>query len=178
MVEIDLASQDSFPLRMTSPTPIAPPSCSETASPNWQIELLYDGECPLCLREVHFLRQKDAGRGIVSFVDIADLAYDPEQHGGIDFETAMGRIHALLPDGSVIRDVEVFRRVYAALGMGWVYAATKWPLVGPLVDRIYDIWAHKRLAIAGRPDLETVVADRQRRLEDCGNGDRCKVPST
>jgi predicted DCC family thiol-disulfide oxidoreductase YuxK len=38
--------------------------------PTWKIELLYDGKCPLCLREVNFLRQKDAGRGIVSFVDI------------------------------------------------------------------------------------------------------------
>ncbi|HEY9740679.1 MAG TPA: DCC1-like thiol-disulfide oxidoreductase family protein, partial [Coleofasciculaceae cyanobacterium] len=28
--------------------------------PSWQIKLLYDGECPLCVREVNFLRKRDA----------------------------------------------------------------------------------------------------------------------
>ena len=97
---------------------------------NWKIKLLYDGKCPLCLREVNFLLKRDAGRGIVNFVDIADLNYQPEENGGIDFETAMGRIHAVLPDGTVIKNVEVFRRVYEELGMGWVYAITKLPLLG------------------------------------------------
>ena len=44
----------------------------ESAAPAWQIELLYDGECPLCVREVNFLKKRDAGRGLVSFVDIAE----------------------------------------------------------------------------------------------------------
>lgn len=139
----------------------------------WQIELLYDSDCPLCMREVNFLQRKDAGRGLVSFVDIADLNYDPDLHGGIDYRTAMGRIHALLADGSVIQGVEVFRRVYKVLGMGWVYAATKWPVVGPLVDTLYDLWAAKRLAMTGRPDLAEILRDRQQKREDCG--DRCRM---
>jgi predicted DCC family thiol-disulfide oxidoreductase YuxK len=40
--------------------------------PSWKIKLLYDGECPLCVREVNFLTKRDAGRGLVSFVDIAE----------------------------------------------------------------------------------------------------------
>ncbi len=59
--------------------------------------MLYDGECPLCMREVNFLKRRDAGRGLVAFVDIADESYILEAHGGVDFETAMGRIHAVLP---------------------------------------------------------------------------------
>lgn len=140
------------------------------ANPTWQIELLYDGECPLCLREVNFLKQRDGGRGLVSFVDIAAPDYDPAAHGNVDFATAMGRIHAVLPDGSTIQNVEVFRRVYEILGMGWVYAATKWPVIGPLVDRAYDFWADRRLAWTGRPDLETLVAERAA----CSR-DRCSV---
>ncbi|MBE9076790.1 DUF393 domain-containing protein [Romeria aff. gracilis LEGE 07310] len=143
---------------------------SAASTPSWDIELLYDGNCPLCLREVNFLQKKDAGRGIVHFVDIADPDYDPAQHGDVDFETAMGRIHAVLPDGSVVKNVEVFRRVYSALGMGWVYAATQWPIVGPIVDKIYDFWADRRLAMTGRPDLETIVAQRQ----SC-ESDRCRI---
>jgi predicted DCC family thiol-disulfide oxidoreductase YuxK len=140
---------------------------------SWKIELLYDGQCPLCLREVNFLTRKDAGRGIVAFVDIADLDYDPSAHGGVEFAEAMGRIHAVLPDGTVVRDVEVFRRVYEALGMGWVYAATKWPIVRSIADKLYDLWASWRLALTGRPNLETLLSERQTRL-DRGEGGRCR----
>ena len=37
----------------------------------------------------------------------------------------MERIHGILPDGSVVVDVEVFRRCYDLVGLGWVYAATR-----------------------------------------------------
>ena len=139
----------------------------------WQIELLYDGDCPLCLREVNFLRRKDSGRGIISFVDIAALDYDPQHHAGIEFETAMGVIHAVKADGSIIRGVEVFRQVYEALGMGWIYAATRWPVVGSLVDKLYELWADRRLAMTGRPGLQEILRDRQQSFENCG--DRCRV---
>lgn len=142
--------------------------------PSWQIKLLYDGECPLCVREVNFLRKRDAGRGRVTFVDIADDDYTPDAHGGVDFETAMGRIHAVLPDGTVIKNVEVFRRVYEILGMGWIYAATKLPVIGWIVDTLYEIWADWRLALTERPDLATIISDRQKRIE-CKTLERCRL---
>lgn len=141
---------------------------------NWGIKLLYDGECPLCMREVNFLQKKDAGRGKVAFVDIAANDYNPEENAGIDFETAMGRIHGILPDGTVIKNVEVFRRVYEALGMGWVYAITKLPVLGGLANFIYGIWADLRLRLTGRPDLDTVIKQRQERL-GCDDEGRCRV---
>ncbi|NEP15844.1 MAG: DUF393 domain-containing protein [Leptolyngbya sp. SIO4C1] len=150
------------------------PAASSAKPSNWQIKLLYDGECPLCLREVNFLQKRDAGRGLVKFVDIAADDYAPDDNGGVDFETAMGRIHAVLSDGSVIRDVEVFRRVYQILDMGWIYAPTRWPILGPLVDKFYDIWAAWRLKLTGRPDLATIIAERQARKSEC-EADRCRL---
>ncbi|MBD1906996.1 DUF393 domain-containing protein [Funiculus sociatus GB2-A5] len=152
------------------------PESAEVATKpeSWQIELLYDGECRLCLREVNFLKRRDAGRGLVAFVDIAGDRYIPEAHGGVDFETAMGRIHAVLPDGTVIKNVEVFRRVYEILGMGWIYAVTKLPIIGSIVDWLYGIWADWRLALTGRPDLATIVSDRQKRIE-CETQGRCRL---
>jgi predicted DCC family thiol-disulfide oxidoreductase YuxK len=138
---------------------------SESTITPWKIKLLYDGLCPLCMREVNFLQKRDAGRGIVAFVDIADLDYAPEEHGGVSFEDAMGRIHAVLPDGTVIRDVAVFRRVYEELGMGWIYAATKWSVVGAIANLLYTLWAKLRLVLTGRPNLEEIVVDRQEKLE-------------
>jgi predicted DCC family thiol-disulfide oxidoreductase YuxK len=107
-------------------------------------------------------------------VDIADDNYSPDENGDIDFETAMGRIHALLPDGTVIKNVEVFRRVYENLGMGWVYAATKLPIIGSIVDKLYNIWADWRLALTGRPNLATIVSQRQQRIEGKTQG-RCRL---
>ncbi|MEQ9672314.1 thiol-disulfide oxidoreductase DCC family protein [Coleofasciculus sp. G2-EDA-02] len=147
---------------------------SPQQAPSWQIKLLYDGECPLCLREVHFLQQRDGGRGLVEFVDIADESYNPEDHSGIDYETAMGRIHGILPDGKIIKDIEVFRTVYEILGMGWIYAPTRLPILNILANQIYTIWANLRLKLTGRPSLATLVAQRQQRL-DCPDDQKCRL---
>ncbi len=146
---------------------------SPSMPPDWRIKLLYDGQCPLCLREVNFLKRRDNGRGLVAFVDIADDAYNPADNGGVDFETAMGRIHAVRVDGTVIQNVEVFRQIYDILGIGWIYAVTKLPVIGPLVDWLYEIWADWRLPLTGRSPLATLVAERQRRLA-CDTESRCR----
>lgn len=140
---------------------------------NWQIELLYDGECPLCLREVNFLRSKDRGRGLVNFVDIAQPDYNPLDHGGVSFEDAMARIHGVRADGTVVKNVAVFREVYEILGIGWLYAPTCWPIIGPLVDRIYDFWADRRLSWTGRSSLAEILAQRKKGM--CAT-DGCAFP--
>ena len=146
---------------------------NQVSQPTWKIKLLYDGECPLCVREVNFLTKKDAGRGIVNFVDISALDYDPKDNAKIDFTTAMGRIHGILPDGTVIKNVEVFRRVYEELGMGWVYAITKLPILGAIADWLYGIWADWRLKLTGRPDLEAIMTEREQKIKS--NSGRCRI---
>jgi predicted DCC family thiol-disulfide oxidoreductase YuxK len=148
-------------------------SMSKTIESSYEIKLLYDGECPLCLREVNFLRQKDARRGKVIFVDIADDNYSPEENAEISYEMAMGRIHAILADGTVITNIEVFRRVYEILDMGWIYALTKVPIIGFIANKIYEIWADLRLKLTGRKDLETLVFIREKRL--CEKNKQCNL---
>lgn len=138
-----------------------------SGTPTWKVKLLYDGACPLCLREVNFLARRDAGRGLVAFTDIAANEYNPSDNGDIDFETAMGRIHAITADGEILRNVAVFHYVYTVLGLGWVYVATQWPIIGPIIDRIYEFWADRRLALTGRPQLQAVIQEREQRLQRC-----------
>jgi len=159
---------------MVSSEATRPAQSSARNEPTWTVNLLYDGDCPLCLREVNFLTKKDAGRGIVKFTDIADLNYRAEDNGGVDFETAMGRIHAVMADGTVIKNVEVFQKVYEALGIGWMYAPTKWPVIGPLINKLYDLWADKRLAMTGRSSLTEVMTERQQKLA-CLDETRCRL---
>ncbi len=148
-------------------------SSTASSTPTWKINLLYDGDCPLCLWEVEALKRKDKGRGLVKFTNIADQDYAAADNGGVDYATAMGRIHAVLADGTVINNVEVFRQVYRVLGVGWLYAPTGWPILGPLVDWVYGLWAQWRLAITGRPSLDTLLAQRASRAAACG--ERCRV---
>ncbi len=143
-------------------------------NPAWQITLLYDSDCPLCMREVNFLQRKDQGRGLVRFVDVADENYDPDANFGIGFVEAMERIHAYLPDGTILKNVAVFRRVYEILGMGWVYGATKIPVIGKAVDFAYGIWAKYRLKVTGRPDLVTLIQEREAR-KTCATEAKCRI---
>ena len=129
-----------------------------------ELTLLYDGGCPLCLREVTFLKGRDqrlaAGEPRLAFVDIDSPDYDPAAHRGISYREAMGRIHGLRSDGEVLRDVAVFREAYRLVGLGWLYAPTDWPLLRSLVDGAYGLWARWRLRITGRPDLDQLCSCR------------------
>lgn len=131
------------------------------------LTLLYDGGCPLCVREVRFLQKRDQARNgadhQLAFVDIDAIDYDPSAYAGIDYRDAMGRIHAIAADGTVLRDVAVFRRAYELIGLGWLYAPTRWPLVGPLADGAYSLWARWRLVLTRRPSLDQLCDARSGR---------------
>jgi predicted DCC family thiol-disulfide oxidoreductase YuxK len=68
----------------------------------------------------------------------------------------MVRIHGVLPDGRVVEGLEVFRRAYAAVGLGWLLAPTRWPLLREISETSYRIFAKNRLRWTGRKaDCET-----------------------
>uniref|UniRef100_A0A7S0WLG8 Thiol-disulfide oxidoreductase DCC n=1 Tax=Chlamydomonas leiostraca TaxID=1034604 RepID=A0A7S0WLG8_9CHLO len=154
--------------RMVSSHAAASASPSTSGSkPSWQIRMLYDGECPLCMREVNFLRSKDGGRGLVDFVDIASPAYSPADNAGITYQQAMERIHAIEADGRVVTNIEVFRRVYEVIGLGWVYAITSNPTVEKLANAVYGVWAKYRMEVTGREAM-AIIIERQRAAAAAG----------
>ena len=130
-----------------------------------KLTLLFDGACPLCQREVSFLRSRDRQNRIV-FVDIDSLGYKPEVFSGISYREAMGRIHAITSSGEVLKDIRVFREAYLAVGLGWVYAPTTWPVLGPLVDEFYRLWARWRLPFTRRPSLDQLCKLREFEKKD------------
>jgi predicted DCC family thiol-disulfide oxidoreductase YuxK len=123
----------------------------ENATPAaFEIKVLFDGECPLCAREISFLRRRDRRR-LIAFEDIAAPGFDATRYG-LDQTAVMSRIHGVLPDGVVIEGVEVFRRLYTAVGLGWMIAPTRWPLLRGLFERAYRVFARNRLRWTGRSD--------------------------
>ncbi|KAG9449593.1 hypothetical protein H6P81_009558 [Aristolochia fimbriata] len=145
-------------------------------SERWRIKMLYDGECPLCMREVNMLKKRNEQYGAIKFVDISSSEYSPEENQGLDYETVMGRIHAILSDGTVVTDIEAFRKLYEEVGLGWVYAITKYKMIETIVNAIYGVWAKYRLQITGRPPLEDVlVAQRKKMGQVCDGNKDCKM---
>ncbi len=52
--------------------------------------------------------------------------------------------------------------------------SNKLPMIGFIVDTLYEIWANWRLALTGRLDLATIMSDRQKRIE-CKTLQRCRL---
>jgi predicted DCC family thiol-disulfide oxidoreductase YuxK len=111
----------------------------------WQIKVLYDHACPMCRREALWIKRRDT-RGKIELEDISSSGFQAERYG-LDQATVEGTIHGILPDGSVVTGVEVFRRMYAAVGLGWVLAPTRWPLLRPLANRAYRLFARYRVRV-------------------------------
>ncbi len=125
-----------------------PTSVPVQATANFDIEVFFDGACPLCLREIRMLQGRDRGQRI-QFVDIAADGFDATSVG-LTWQALMARIHGRLPDGTVIEGVEVFRRLYTAVGFGPVVALTRLPGIRQLLDIGYHAFAKNRLRLTGR----------------------------
>ncbi|KAF9667829.1 hypothetical protein SADUNF_Sadunf15G0064000 [Salix dunnii] len=133
---------------------------------------------------VNMLRERNESYGTIKFVDISSDEYSPEENQGLDYKTVMGRIHAILSDGTVVTDVEAFRKLYEQVGLGWVYAVTKYEPIATIADAIYSVWAKYRLQItafnemalvSGRPPLEAILDTRKKKDEICNNSNACKT---
>jgi predicted DCC family thiol-disulfide oxidoreductase YuxK len=113
------------------------------------------------MREVNMLQKRDATQNNIAFIDIASPSYNPADHAGISYQDAMERIHAILPDGQIVTDVEVFRRLYEQVGLGWVYSITRIPAVEKAANVVYNVWAKNRMGLTGREDLEVILQQKQ-----------------
>ncbi len=125
------------------------PGAAEAA---FDVEVFFDGECPLCTKEIDFVRKLDR-RARVRFVDIASPTFDAASIGRTHDEL-MARIHARLPDGHLIEGVEVFRLMYAATALRPLVALTRLPGVTQLLDASYTWFAKNRLRLTGRCEAD------------------------
>ena len=124
-----------------------------------KLTIFFDGDCPLCLREVDFLQSRNK-KAYLEFININCSDFDLYINHEITYKKAMERIHALRSDGSLIKDIEVFQEAYELIGLGWVYAPTKLPIINKLVEFLYGLWAKYRLKITLRPPLEDLCSKR------------------
>ena len=121
-------------------------------------EVFHDGDCPLCAREIGMLRRLDR-RGRIRFTDIAAPGFDAAALGTTQADLMAG-IRGRPPDGRGVTGVEVFRRLYAAVGFGPLVAITRLPVISHLLDAGYRVFARNRLRWTGRCDGACAVPER------------------
>jgi predicted DCC family thiol-disulfide oxidoreductase YuxK len=113
-----------------------------------EFEVFYDGECPLCSREIALTRALDT-RERVRFTDISRPDFDAGALGLTQAEL-MGSIHGRTAAGAVVNGVEVFRLLYAAIGWKRLVGLTRLPGVSSVLERAYGVFARNRLRWTGR----------------------------
>ncbi|MDG2222210.1 MAG: DUF393 domain-containing protein [Rubripirellula sp.] len=126
---------------------------SQDEKSSWCVEVFFDGDCPLCCREINMLRRLDR-RERIQFTDIAVEKFDPTAYGKSMVEL-MDEIHGRLPDGKWIIGVEVFRQLYSAVGLSPLVRLTRLPVISHALDFGYRVFAKHRLRLTGRCTPET-----------------------
>ena len=108
-----------------------------------EMKLLYDGDCPFCRREIEWLKRRDCNGNLI-LENIASLGFDACRYG-LTHEEVMGSLHGILPDGRVVRGAEAVRAAYGSVGLGWLVAPTRLPIVHGLLNAAYRVFARNRV---------------------------------
>jgi predicted DCC family thiol-disulfide oxidoreductase YuxK len=140
------------------------------------IEVFFDGACPVCAREIRALRWLDR-RGRIRFTDFAAAGFDARAHG-VAFDHLMAEMHGRLPDGTWVRGVETFRRLYTALGFGPVVALSRLPGIAHVLDWGYRKFARNRLRLTGRGCEAACGYSSMERMGTVADGNQASTPST
>ena len=120
---------------------------------------LFDGECPLCLRETSFLKSRNIENKI-RFIDISNEDYNPAFFKDISYSEAMSNLHGILENGQIIKGLDVLAYSYELIGLGWVYYPLKIKFLEPVLRLIYRYWAKYRLQITGRSINEKICTSQ------------------
>ena len=107
--------------------------------------LYFDGQCPLCSREIKKLKERV--KEPICFVDVHHAALPEEQR-----RIFLKKLH-LFKDGKVKVGFEANLALWLATPYGWFFSVFKLPIIFHFCNMIYNIWAKYRFA-ARYPDLD------------------------
>lgn len=111
-----------------------------------KLTLFYDGSCPLCQAEIHFLSGRNEA-GLIDFVDIHSKSYDPLAIG-ISCEQALAAMYGQFSDGTLINGVPVFSEAYRRARLpflAWIFSRNT---LQPMLKIGYRLFAKNRHLIS------------------------------
>ena len=123
------------------------------------LEILFDQQCPLCRREVRWLRSHSTASQL-AFTDISSADFDLASTGR-SLEELMGNLHARTAAGEWLVGMDAIRGMYRGAGFGRYVGVTEWTVL----NRIFNL-AYRAFAIA-RPYLRRASPNTDACTERC-----------
>lgn len=120
-------------------------------------KLFFDGDCPLCKREIAFLKTLCPSDEF-EFIDLANYKETAKKEFGKSYDQLMAEIHGMDADGNWLIGMDAFRLVYSFTPYGGLFSLTKLPLVKQILDLGYKLFAKNRLRLTGRHCKDNVCA--------------------
>lgn len=110
------------------------------------LRVYFDGLCPLCLSEIRHLRRLDL-QGNLDLQDI-NAADFRTRFPHIDPVDADRELHGELPDGTLIKGLDVTCLAWKLVGKGHWFSFLRWPFIRPVADSGYRFFARHRHQIS------------------------------
>jgi predicted DCC family thiol-disulfide oxidoreductase YuxK len=111
-----------------------------------KFEVFYDGDCPLCRREIQMIRRKDTQQSLV-LTDISSSTFESKDRS---LNELMREIHGRYGDGRYVTGVEVFREIYSRIGFARLVKPSRWPVIRTILNGSYSLFAKIRYHFAMR----------------------------
>lgn len=115
------------------------------SKPDTKPVVYFDGECPFCQKEIDWLKARAPGEQ-VRVIDISQSNFQADADGPSKQEM-MARFHVQRADGVWLEGMPAFRHLYQQAGLGWLVAPTGWPVLRPLFDAAYRLFARYRVPL-------------------------------
>ena len=173
-------------LRLASSSTTSPTPTSDRLFPE-EVNVIYDSKCGVCKLEIDWLSGRDhkinsASTPKLKMTDLESDDYNPSDpaNGNVSYSEALAAIHAITSDGKVLKGVEVFALAYEQVGLGWLFAITKWPGIEPLVQFGYEIFAKYRTILTRSSSMDSLIEayeekkalEKEKTAQDCAT---CKT---
>ena len=110
------------------------------------LTIYYDGQCPLCLAEIHFLNSRNK-LGLLDFVDVAAPQYYEVAHQ-LSCQLALATMQGRLADGTQLEGIPVFAEAYKRADLptlAWLFSRS-W--LKPVLNAGYYVFAKYRHSIS------------------------------
>jgi|JI7StandDraft_1071085.scaffolds.fasta_scaffold22792_3 predicted DCC family thiol-disulfide oxidoreductase YuxK len=102
-----------------------------------ETRVLYNATCPVCRFEIDGYRRRAQAEGLPIRFDSLDRAED----WGLTTDQAARQLH-VWHDGKLLSGMAAFRALWSAMpNWRWVAIVAGWPLLRPLTDVLYNLFA-------------------------------------
>ena len=113
--------------------------------PTYELVLFYDSECPLCVKEMQHLKKKDHWNRIRL---VAIQSEEMSHYPAINVDEAHKVLHGQLASGRIIKGLDVTHKAWSLAGFGYLTGVLRVPVVRPVADQVYKVFARNRHRIA------------------------------